>query len=210
MWMPLVLRKTTNNPQSRFSAPVTQEWRQDWHRILLVAHSCYRSLSRRSPAPLCHLTEPPVASNSCALSLFLEGGSGDELSHNLPTWTTHCNRGLFWALLQFSAVCPDQQACTLPALYSKEDNRSGKVVNIDNRERWETKGVWLWSSGGSWWEVWERKGSRWQAAVGSILLFPKQCKQGCMSWFFARKIEVNFYHAFDSSLILKIALKTEK
>ena len=72
--MPLVLRKTTNNPQSRFSAPVTQEWRQDWHRILLVAHSCYRSLSRRSPAPLCHLTEPPVASNSCALSLFLEGG----------------------------------------------------------------------------------------------------------------------------------------
>ena len=137
MWMPLVLRKTTNNPQSRFSAPVTQEWRQDWHRILLVAHSCYRSLSRRSPAPLCHLTEPPVASNSCALSLFLEGegGSGDELSHNLPTWTTHCNRGLFWALLQFSAVCPDQQACTLPALYSKEDNRSGKVVNRDNRER---------------------------------------------------------------------------
>ena len=111
MWMPLVLRKTTNNPQSRFSAPVTQEWRQDWHRILLVAHSCYRSLSRRSPVPLCHLTEPPVASNSCALSLFLEGGVRWRVIAQSP----HMDTALYSGLLGLGAVqCTATPHCTAP------------------------------------------------------------------------------------------------
>ena len=84
--------KNNQQPPGRFSAPVTQEWRQDWHRILLVAHSCYRSLSRRSPAPLCHLTEPPVAGNSCALSLFLRRGGGRFLVTSYRTISPHGHR----------------------------------------------------------------------------------------------------------------------